>query len=312
MTETTGVKEWELKALTGIWTGSAEGYNPRPITTGLLGSIRWWFEVLVRGMRGSACDPTNTKCEGSEHCVVCELFGCTGWARKFRFDVVGKDSFPIKDGLKKNDMFTLRFTPLRPIQDEEWALIDATLRLIAEYGAIGGKTVFKPSDEEGRKDKKHHRDYGLVEISGVDPSIITARSELEDYVREGQWKRQNSGDYGWASLEHFWFVGGKVLSRKSSEKSIYNKILGREERKKSAGRNSEDELSRWLSGSQGKSKKVFSFKEREGTFGFVKPSLIDFQLMEKRLQGVWGEGGWYFMKGKEVIDKLLDKRGERQ
>ena len=75
-----------------------------------------------------------------------------------------------KKGLTENDVFTLRFTPLRPIQDEEWALIDATLHLISEYGAIGGKTVFKPSYEEGRKGSidecgrkllQHLKKYGL-------------------------------------------------------------------------------------------------------------------------------------------------------
>jgi CRISPR-associated protein Csb2 len=42
--------EYELKALTDIWTGDANREGNRLITTGLLGSIRWWFEVLVRGL----------------------------------------------------------------------------------------------------------------------------------------------------------------------------------------------------------------------------------------------------------------------
>ncbi len=45
---------------------------------------------------------------------------------------------------------------MRPIRDEEWCLLDATLRLIAEYGAIGGKTVFKPSDEPNGQAQLHH------------------------------------------------------------------------------------------------------------------------------------------------------------
>ena len=51
-------KEWKIKAITDIWTGDYQQKNERLITTGLLGSIRWWFEVLVRGLGGSACDPT--------------------------------------------------------------------------------------------------------------------------------------------------------------------------------------------------------------------------------------------------------------
>lgn len=96
---------YTIKALTDIWTGDADGKGERLITTGLLGSIRWWFEVLVRGLGGSACDPSledrknyprssrcpaqvNERTKDGHHCVVCELFGCTGWARKFRFQVL--------------------------------------------------------------------------------------------------------------------------------------------------------------------------------------------------------------------------------
>jgi CRISPR-associated protein Cmr1 len=51
-------KEWKLKALTPIWTGGVNQGADRLIPTGLMGSIRWWFEVLVRGLGGKACDPT--------------------------------------------------------------------------------------------------------------------------------------------------------------------------------------------------------------------------------------------------------------
>ncbi len=44
-----------------LWTGDVNGRNERLITTGLLGSLRWWLEVLVRGLGGSACDPTDEK-----------------------------------------------------------------------------------------------------------------------------------------------------------------------------------------------------------------------------------------------------------
>lgn len=38
--------------------------------------------------------PTNTKCEGKNHCDACELFGCTGWARKFRLEVEFNTTIP--------------------------------------------------------------------------------------------------------------------------------------------------------------------------------------------------------------------------
>ena len=142
-------KTWDFTAQTDIWTGDIDGRPERLITTGLLGSIRWWFEVLVRGLEGYACDPSAKAktCQDRKHCVVCELFGCTGWARKFRFDVLDDNDRPQRKQIKKDDTFRLRFTPLRPIRDEEWALLDFTLRLIADYGAIGGKTVYKPTKQ---------------------------------------------------------------------------------------------------------------------------------------------------------------------
>jgi CRISPR-associated protein Cmr1 len=41
--------------------------------------------------------------------------------------------------IKAGQTFILRFIPLRPVRDEEWCLLNATLRLIADYEAIGGK-----------------------------------------------------------------------------------------------------------------------------------------------------------------------------
>jgi hypothetical protein len=42
------VRDWTLKALTPIWTGGVDRKSDRQVPTGLLGSIRWWFEVFVR------------------------------------------------------------------------------------------------------------------------------------------------------------------------------------------------------------------------------------------------------------------------
>ncbi len=78
-------KEWKLKAWTPIWTGDTKRNPARLIPTGIMGSLRWWYEVLVRGLGGKACDPTSdVRCpdQNGRHCVVCELFGCTGWARE--------------------------------------------------------------------------------------------------------------------------------------------------------------------------------------------------------------------------------------
>jgi len=311
MALTKGGRTYRLRALTDLWTGDLNGKSDRLITTGLLGSIRWWFEVLVRGLGGNACDPTDTKCEDRNHCAVCELFGCTGWARKFRFEVLDENSGTKTDQIKQNQTFSLCFTPIRPIRVEEWTLLDAALRLIVEYGAIGGKTVFKPTDESSRASKLHHKDYGLVQMVTPQQYDGTGRDDLGKYL--SKWRKLNHGEFAWASLEHFWCVNGKYLRREDNNTSTFNQVLGRQEAKNQgqqlATRN--DGIARWLAGSQQESKKVFSFKDPARTFGFVKPGLIDFNTMKGRLTNAWGQNGWDFLTGDKIIDQLFAGKGDR-
>ncbi len=337
-------REYEVQALTDIWTGSVrikevngevkeKPEGDRLATTSLLGSIRWWFEVLVRGLGGLACDPSaeNGRCPDSRvkdstkpghHCIVCELFGCTAWARKFRFDVLAEDSQEVQTNqIKKGTRFILRFTPLRPIQGEEWVLLDLTLRLISGYGAIGGKTVYKPSSEPGREKAVHHQDYGLVEIMRQpSPTPVTIEA-LEGYVRKGSWRAVDHNEYVWASLRHFWSVKGRYLCRKSTTESGYNRVLGRVEdktciekdrrglcikRKSDHLSDPSDSVACWLAGRQQESKKVFSFKNPGRTFGFVKPDTVSYEQMEDRLRQVWtGLKDDDFLRGAQILEKLM-------
>ncbi len=185
--------EWKLRAETDLWTGDVDGKSDRLITTGLLGSIRWWCEVVVRGLGGSACDPTDDerRCpaldaspdEPGHHCVVCELFGCTDWARKFRFDVLDPDGSQRKEQIRKGTAFVLHFTPLRPVRRQEWMLIGLTLRLIADYAAIGGRTVLKPP----------RPDYGIVKIDQSPDISPLPRNEIEIPVGLAQACTRNVG-----------------------------------------------------------------------------------------------------------------------
>ena len=311
--------EWtyQCKALTDLWTGSVDINRnaDRLVTTGLLGSIRWWFEVLVRGLGGSACDPNNTKCEDRKHCVVCEFFGCTGWGRKFRFGVLDENKRPKVTQIKKDKTFSLRFMPLRPIRCEEWALLDATLHLIAEYGAIGGKTVFKPTDEPDRASKAHHGDYGLIEITQTPQFERIELEALKTYVSASQWREVDHKDFDWASLKHFWYVKGEYLRRQNINNSSFNQVIGRKEPKNRGQQlaNGNDRVSTWLAGSQQESKKVFSFKNKPRTFGFVKPGLIDFNKMKQKLENskVWEKNGWDFFTGEKIINQLFAGKEDR-
>lgn len=44
------------RALTPIWTGGVDQTCNRLHETGLISSLRWWYESLVRGLGRYACD----------------------------------------------------------------------------------------------------------------------------------------------------------------------------------------------------------------------------------------------------------------
>ncbi|HHF52316.1 MAG TPA: type III-B CRISPR module RAMP protein Cmr1, partial [Candidatus Aminicenantes bacterium] len=39
----------KIKTLTPIWTGGVGGRCDRLHETGIIGSLRWWYEAIVRG-----------------------------------------------------------------------------------------------------------------------------------------------------------------------------------------------------------------------------------------------------------------------
>ena len=96
----------EIKTLTPLWTGGIDGTMDRIHETSLIGSLRWWYEAIVRGLGGSACDPSAHTCSFDvkkyqeskafdEHqrlqdaglCDTCQIFGATGWRRQFQLEV---------------------------------------------------------------------------------------------------------------------------------------------------------------------------------------------------------------------------------
>ena len=111
-----------LKTLTPLWTGGADGTSDRLHVTGLIGSLRWWYEAIVRGMGGYVCDPTSedskSRCEFDTKayeqakrdkksdteavreglktvCPVCYVFGATGWARLFQLQTIDVPTTPL-------------------------------------------------------------------------------------------------------------------------------------------------------------------------------------------------------------------------
>ena len=164
----------EIKTLTPIWTGGVNGECDILHETGIIGSMRWWYEAIVRGLGGDACDPAEHGCifdkgkyddaknEGkTEHealhtagiCDVCQVFGATGWKRRFSLRIIHNTTEPAWKG---EEMLKVR----PPARSHGWFLSpgmvgsfilkihgdsDVIARLaslslfLGEWGAIGAK-----------------------------------------------------------------------------------------------------------------------------------------------------------------------------
>ena len=212
--------EFYLKTLAPVWARGLDKERaniPRP--SGLRGSIRWWYEALVRGLHGYACDPTdpapqnrcefntrsfsetrNLRAELDKICPVCELFGCTGWSSKLA----------IQGQMEGPDRLHLLMDETKELTKQEICLLNATIRLIVEHGALGARTALKPS-EIGSKNlpgypKNNHLDYGIVSIA---ESFLFP--ELSPQSPRHVPGKQNQPD--WPDLQYFWFVQGAYLNR---------------------------------------------------------------------------------------------------
>ncbi len=150
------IMELKVKTLTPLWTGGVDGKCDRIHETGIIGSLRWWYEAIVRGLGGYACDPTSddkdNRCElsGKEKndeerkkkmCPACYLFGCGGWKRRFRLHIEEAPITPLHfrttDDMNKNW--------LKRIFGGKTQNID---KLNAFYGEITSKFVLEGDDRD--------------------------------------------------------------------------------------------------------------------------------------------------------------------
>ena len=178
-------EQCHVKTLTPLWTGGIEtGQVDRIHETGILGSLRWWYEAIVRGLGGMACDPSKGECRFDTEqyaksnatdecqrlraaglCDVCQVFGATGWRRRFRLMIVDetKPDTSVQSQIEANRSYTvnqkqrtpswyfpanqndkprlgtltLRIQSLAP--DLNPAVIAGLIQFIADWGAIGAR-----------------------------------------------------------------------------------------------------------------------------------------------------------------------------
>jgi CRISPR-associated protein Cmr1 len=289
-----------LKTLTPLWTGGVGGACDRLHETGIIGSLRWWYETLVRGLGGWACDPTDdgTRCPDRQgkRCAACELFGCTSWQRKFKLYVLDTRERlfadkPGGDGIDSGVTMIWQFLELRSLADEELWLLYQTIRVAAEHGAICGRTPRKPQGN-----KKVGGDYGLVEIEEYQGVPEMTRPEAESYLQKPEFRHLSSSNPKWSDLRCFFFVTGQFLWRKQ-----INDLIGLSEDGKSQVSNGQVE--RTLRGRISVSKKVFSFETPPGRLWGYLPSIKVRDEAINRLVELGIDKG-NIKTGEEVLDEL--------
>jgi len=160
--------EIKIKTLTPIWTGDTYRKSGKLRETSIIGSLRWWFEAIVRGLGGKACDSVSSeKCEYKSNthqiCTVCHLFGCTGWSRRFSVNVDSffkeifsgtlkirgtQKSWYYDSGIMSVNNAKMTIKPVFPlnlkeIRDDEIleSVMKVLLGFISNWGMVGGKTA---------------------------------------------------------------------------------------------------------------------------------------------------------------------------
>ncbi len=298
-----------IKTLTPLWTGGADKKCDRIHETGIIGSLRWWYEAIVRGFGGYACDPTSSgndvpkKCELNEQkfrrdltsgksvqeildnqlCPACQLFGCTGWGRKFKLGISRDGSF--RHGFE--GILELRFLELKKISEKDRRLLKQTFKIIEEYGSIGGRTTRKP-----QKNKRVGSDYGLIKIESMDITSIASLEEVRNWLQKSKIKENY---IEWPNLRYFFFVKNKFLWRKQ-----INELIGlSDDGRKIIGNEQYQIFLRGEGGRNRKSKRIFSFQTGRGRiWGYAKDNLI-LQEIEDRLKDLLNLSS--IIKGSEVV-----------
>lgn len=138
------VLRFVLKSVTPIWTGGmvTGSCAPAPKLSGLVGSLRAWAALSPKiKFCGRECtyEPNHPE----NLCDVCWAFGITGWARRFRPEVVGLDLnqdrypafWPVRDA-----QFELICYVRRDHAPRVETILTTTLETISSHGGFGART----------------------------------------------------------------------------------------------------------------------------------------------------------------------------
>ena len=204
-----------IRTRTPLWTGGVDGTMDRIHETGILGSLRWWYEAIVRGLGGSACDPTEhehelsgqrlKRYEGARKkgkdwwaaldeagiCDACKVFGTTGWRRRFRLEIVENQIKPIWE--PRDKMLNIR----PPGRTRGWYLPPGwmgtlTLKFTGDPKILSLMAALLLFLEEwGNLGAKPQLGYGVFAIENRDEVLEWAQ---DDGQNKSGWKWAVAGD----------------------------------------------------------------------------------------------------------------------
>ena len=218
----------KLNFVTPLWTADASKGARRIVGTGLMGSLRWWYEALVRGLGGWACDPTDadTRCPPSGAtvtpdnvsdvlCPACQLFGATGWAKTFTlvpgdgtrpgYPPTGRSRVQTTGGRLnrqnkpsawyfdpgRSGTLTITILPRRPDDIETILLLLGLLEFIRHNAALGAKTGLG---------------YGLFEWGDSPPNLPAANEWVEMLATKASSGRHGPANHRWPDLRRMFFA----------------------------------------------------------------------------------------------------------
>jgi len=243
-----------FETLTPLWTGDAWRKCDQLKLTGILGSLRWWFEALVRGMGYKACDSTGDKCQveiknpedvlniQEKICPVCYLFGTTGW--KSRFSVSVENNNLLKS---YNGKVLVRINRGKNWYYESGLMGDVGLKFNYDENIILGVLKEQNEDEKiltlkdlfpsilkillylvsehGMLGAKTSMGYGVVKIQIEDNDISISEDDwnkFENYLK--LFNKKFKGNINWLpNLRDFFFVKFNVTG---SIDNVINNVKG--------------------------------------------------------------------------------------
>lgn len=307
-----------VKPLSDIWTGGIVTNECKTLrTSGIMGSLRWWYELAVRALDGYACSPVDEGCacpgfidNNKVLCPVCELFGTTGWARKFKLRIEDKKGDPVQEQLKKGEKYWFSFIFMKPTAPEEkWLLARVISRVVAPYGGIGGKMTNKPSEHAfsmdtrlvAKQNRIHHQDFGLFEvyeISGL-PDICPSKQGMKEYCLSFQKPQYPNmvNDWQWPKLTDLFVVRGK-FSNTCLDRIKMNELLGIEPKNQKAAGAS-------LKGDIGISNKIFSFK-KDRIWGYCRDNKERETILNEIVRLLNSDESVVCIDGSQLLDAIFD------